>query len=422
MVQRLLKRLGILPGHLAVSEKVMGVKDFFTMVLRIAWESRKTLMFLLRRRGLKAALNFIYVKLFVPGGEGSGGGAYFFLGPLIKRFPRLAPYPRYVEIEVTTVCNRKCLICEHTYWKDGQQDIRHLSFEEFKHTADQFPGLKWANLTGEGSAFLNKDYMKMIRYLKEKHIPVFLVDHLDAMDENTMRELIEVGVDGIYLSIDGATKETYEKIKVGCDFDEVTANVRRLLELKQEMKSLTPVLWFRMVVNTLNVHEMPQFIEMVSSLGSRESFGPGSYVDYAGLLEFEEIKHLKVPRIPDEIMAATVGKMKEHHTPVVFAHTEDEKLPPLEDCLAWMEPYIMMGGYVVPCCGVMMSNRRQWLREHSFGNIFEQPCRDIWNSERYKRFRALINKPNAPVPLFCAGCRAYDTTGRARKYGIDMEL
>jgi MoaA/NifB/PqqE/SkfB family radical SAM enzyme len=400
----------------------MGSKYFFGMVLRIAWESRKTLIFLLRRRGLRAALNFIYVKLFVPGGEGSGGGAYFFLGPLIKRFPRLAPYPRYVEIEVTTVCNRKCLLCEHTYWKEGEQEMRHLTYEEFKHTVDQFPGLKWTNLTGEGSAFLNPDYIKMIRYLKEKQIPVFLVDHLDSMSEKTMRELIEIGVDGIYVSMDGATKETYEKIKVGCNFDRVVANLRRFLELKQEMKSLTPVFWFRMVLSTLTVHEMPEFIELVNSIGSRERLGPGSYIDFAGLLEFKEIEHLKVPKIPDEIMAATLAKMREHDVHVVLAHSEVEKLPPLEGCIAWMEPYIMMGGYVVPCCSVMMSNRRQWLREHSFGSIFEKPFKDIWYSERYERFRALINRPHGQVPLFCMGCRAYGSTERAQKYGVDEKL
>jgi len=419
MLRRLVSRLGLIPGHLIVTEREIGTRELFAMLIKIAWAFRGTAFYLLRKKGIRATLKFLYVKLFVPGGEGSGGAALFLIGPLIKRFPRLAPYPRYIEMEVITVCNRKCILCEHTYWNE---ENRHLSFEEFKHIVDQFPKLKWTNLTGEGSAFLNRDYIKMIRYLKEKDIPVYLVDHLDSIDKETARELVEIGVDGIYVSIDGATKETYEKIKVGCNFDRMVQNLNYFLELKKEMKSPIPVFCFRLVVNTLNVHEMPQFIELVSSFGNRELLGAGSYVDFAGLLDFPEIKHLKVDNVPQEILKATIAKMREHDVHVVFAHTEVQKLPPLESCLCWMEPYIMMRGYVVPCCSVLMSNRREWLREHSLGNVFDKPFNDIWYSERYKAFRKLINRPQGKVPLLCLGCRSFDTTEGAKKYGVDMEL
>jgi MoaA/NifB/PqqE/SkfB family radical SAM enzyme len=82
----------------------------------------------------------------------------------------------------------------------------------------------------------------------------------------------------------------------------------------------------------------------------------------------------------------------------------------------------MMGGYVLPCCAVLMSNQREFLRMHSFGNVFEKPFREIWYSERYKRFRQTVNNPKAKVPLFCKGCRAFDTSVRERKYGVDFSL
>lgn len=409
-----------LPGGLRHTAEIYGVGETFLWILRTAWSYKRTIMYLLKKRGIRAVSNFLYVKIFVPAGEGAGAASYFFLGPLVRRFPSLAPYPRYIEIEITTACNKKCILCEHTYWKD--QPIRHLNFDEFKHIVDQIPKLKWTNLTGEGDAFLNPDYIKMIKHLKSKDVPVYLVDSFDLINENIAKQLVEIGVDGIYISLDGSTKETYNKIKVGCDFDRTIRNIKNLIKLKKKMKSPIPELCFRFVVTTLNVHEMPQFVELVSSLGDKKALGDGSRVEFCGLLEFEEIKHFKVPEIPKNILQATINKAKELNVDVMFCHAEPETHPPIEHCLAWMEPYIMIGGYVLPCCSVLMSNQRTFLRYHSFGNVFNKSFKEIWFSERYSRFRYLVNKGQSKLPLFCKGCRSYDTIERERKHGIDKEL
>ncbi|KKL09877.1 hypothetical protein LCGC14_2561510, partial [marine sediment metagenome] len=47
--------------------------------------------------------------------------------------------------------------------------------------------------------------------------------------EPQMRNLIKWGVDRIYWSLDGVTKETYEKIRVGANFDKVVENVKKLI-------------------------------------------------------------------------------------------------------------------------------------------------------------------------------------------------
>lgn len=409
----------ILPGGLPLSQEILGTKEIFAMILRVAWAYRRTMKYMLRKGGIRAVVNFLFVKIFVPIGEGSGAAAYFIVGPMIRRFPQLAPYPYNIEVEITTRCNKRCIVCEHTYWNEPSVD---LSFEDFRKIVDQFPRLKWVNLTGEGDAFLNRDYLKMIRYLKMKKVPVYLVDSFDLINEEIAKELVEMGVDGIYVSMDGATKETYEKIKVGCSFERSIKNIKNLIELKKKMESPIPELCFRYVVTTLNVHEMPKFVELVRSFGDRNSLGDGSRLEYCGLLVFDEIEHLNVPKIPEEIIQKTIMEMRKHNVNMVFCHTEPAKHPSINHCLNWMEPYIMIGGYVLPCCAVLMSNKREFLRQHSFGNIFEKSFKDIWYSERYRKFRQTVTKPDAKMPLLCKDCRAYETREREQKYGIDMEL
>jgi len=384
----------------------------------------RTVKYLLKTRSLRAVYNFLFIKSFVlAGGEGTGTAAFMFIRPLLKLLPQLksyiALYPRVLEIEITTRCNKRCIVCEHTYWKEK---IEELSFDNFRKIVGQFPKLKWVNLTGEGDAFLNKDYLKMIDYLKSKDIPVYLVDSFDLIDEKSAKELIRMGVDGIYVSMDGATKETYERIKVGCRFEEVISNMKKLVELKKAMNSPIPELCFRYIVTTLNVHEMPQFVELIHSLGDKESLGDSSYIEFVGLLTFKEVEHLFVPEIPEEILQTTMKKAEELDIRVVFSHASKSKLLHMKHCANWMEPYIMMGGYVMPCCAVLMSNKRPFLRKYSFGNILEEPFKEIWYSERYKKFRKAVPRSKGEVPILCRGCRAYDTSEREYKYGVTEEI
>ena len=78
----------------------------------------------------------------------------------------------------------------------------------------------------------------------------------------------------------------------------------------------------------------------------------------------------------------------------------------------------MLPGYVLPCCAVMMSNNRRWLRRCSFGNLFRDGFVDVWNDVKYSRFRELLLKKDAPLPEICFGCRAMQTFDRAREFGI----
>lgn len=381
---------------------------------------KRTVKYLLKKRGLRAAYNFLFIKSFIAaGGEGTSNWIGKFFDPIFKTFPKinpmLVPFPNVTEIEITNVCNKKCIICEHTYWNEPNLE---LNFNDFKKIVDQFPKLKWVNLTGEGDAFLNKDYIKMIEYLKSKDIPVFLVDSFDLINEEISKKLIELRVDGIWISFDAATKETYEKIKIGCKFEKSLNNIKKLIELKSKIGSPIPEVCFRYIINTLNVCEMPKFIELVHSLGDRSALGDGTIVEFAGLLVFNEVKNLYVPEVPKDILEETLRKAKQLDVILSFSHANKYKLPPLHHCRAWMEPYIMMGGYVMPCCAVLQNKDRILLRQHSFGNILELDMKRIWNSNKYKKFRNLIPDKKAKVPILCRGCRAYNTNEREKKYGI----
>ena len=183
---------------------------------KLLWHSRGIIWFLNKKRGFRSAYNFILVKLFVK----EAGPAV--MNPLYSIFPSLAPYPTQIEVEATTRCHLKCAICERSYWKEKPDD---MSFDNFLKLVNQFPRLKWVGFAGIGSNFLNQNYIKMMKYLKDKNVYVSFVDHFDRTTADISKEIVAIGVDQIEISMDGATKETYEKIKVGTNFERSIKNL-----------------------------------------------------------------------------------------------------------------------------------------------------------------------------------------------------
>ncbi|MGC8976234.1 MAG: radical SAM protein, partial [Candidatus Ratteibacteria bacterium] len=209
-------------------------------------------------------------------------------------------YPVFIEIEVTTRCNLKCIICEHTYWNEP---VRDMSFEEFKKIVDQFPYLCWIGLTGIGESFLNKDFIKMLEYVKKKKIFVELYDTFYFIDGKIAEKLIKIKIDRIFASIDAAEKDTYEKIRVGSDFNKVLNNIEYLFKLKKDRNSKYPIIDFHFIVNKINYNQIPKFIEMVDKI----RYGFSTTIQFTKMLHnFPEIENLFTEISPEIIKDAEV--------------------------------------------------------------------------------------------------------------------
>ena len=85
--------------------------------------------------------------------------------------------------------------------------------------------------------------------------------------EHVLEDLVKYQVRRITVSIDGASSETYQKYRVGGDFERVIANVRKLNEYKKAYKSEYPRLRWQFIVFDHNVHELRAAQDMAKSLG-----------------------------------------------------------------------------------------------------------------------------------------------------------
>lgn len=344
---------------------------------------------LVRHNGLRYGLNYFHFHLF-----------YGTKNSLLTYLLYLAtPYPSYLEIEVTTRCNLRCIICEHTYWKEK---AREMSWEEFKSIIDQFPKLKWIGLTGIGESFLHPDFLRMLKLVKSRNIYVELYDNLYFIDKNISAELISLKIDRILASVDGATKETYEKIRVGSDFKRVISNIKTLLELKRKERAFFPQIDFHFIVCRENMKEVLPFIQLVASLDPSKS----CTINFTRMLHpFEEVKELAVT-VPPELLVRAEKKAKELGILIRWSANTAAIKPPIKKCTEWTMPFIFVDGSVIPCCAGNEANRRPFQVKHALGNIFTTGFAQIWRSENYQNLRKMLG--NGKTPATCSDCCIYE--------------
>ena len=351
------------------------------------------LQYMFREKGLKYTWNY----LFMASTYNNDFIRYLLLTKLYRWF---VFYPRYFEVEVTTRCNLKCIMCEHTYWKERSQD---LSLAEFMRIIDQFPKLKWIGTTGIGSSFLNKDFPGMLQYVKSRNenIYVELFDSFTALGSDTIQQVVEQGlIDRWIASVDGATRETYEKIRVGADFDTVKSNVKQLIETKERHGTNFPELSFHFVISKENYREVPQFVELVASLSRGRNIG----ILFSHLLhDFSEIDNL-VFEIPHDLKLEAERIARENDIKLNWGKNIRERQS-INRCTEWSMPFIFADGSVVQCCASNEANRRQFQIDHRMGNVLQTGFESVWHGNRFRSLRNMIHKGMVPEP--CNACTIY---------------
>ncbi len=315
---------------------------------------------------------------------------------LHKRFPKLPFSPRSVQIECTTRCNLKCTMCEISYWTEKPAD---LQFENIQQMVAHLPRLKRVDLTGIGEALMNPKFMEIVQFLKGQGIYVTLNDNFTLMTELTARRLVELEVDQIFVSLDGATQETYEQIRRGAKFETVIANVQRLLAIKEQLSKKLPEVKINCVVTLSNYPELPDLIELAHTLGI-------GMVQFVNVITFEDTAQLGTQDLQrvQGIFQKTVARAQA--LGVLVKIELFDKLPVQQCDFPWTRNFVTYDGYVHPCCYTTQNGDRTAQNQRSLGNLIEHSFADLWCGPEYVAFREKMKQ--GILPYQCKNCPKYD--------------
>ena len=152
-------------------------------------------------------------------------------------------FPKMVIVNVSYVCNAKCVHCVHTIHPSSRTVVGDGIFvkdEVFKKMADEC-GQHGAliRVTGTGKPLLHPNIINLIKYAKQKGCRVSMITNGSLLSHDKAKLLLDYGIDGIEFSVDAMSKVTYEKIRKGLKFEKLIDNISYLRKLRDEMNSST---------------------------------------------------------------------------------------------------------------------------------------------------------------------------------------
>ena len=126
--------------------------------------------------------------------------------------------PYMIDWAITNRCNLNCLHCR------GMAD-EELEEKTILKVAKEIASLKprWIIIEG-GEPLLRRELLEIIKIIFENKIKVYLISNGMLFNEDLPRRFAELDVN-LMISIDGADKESYEKIRRGASFEKLKKSV-----------------------------------------------------------------------------------------------------------------------------------------------------------------------------------------------------
>lgn len=252
--------------------------------------------------------------------------------------------PLEIGIEVTNVCNLRCLMCPYSEMVSKKTRLqRRMSYALFKKIIDEIASFaELIYLHGLGEPLLHPQIFKFINYAKEMDIRVGISTNAMLLDKKRSKKLLDSGIDYVILAMDGATKETYEKIRVGGNFEQVEANIKNFLQMKKERKKKPFV--------------VIQFIAMPENEKEADLF-----------LTRWQGKEADVVRIKPKIALKDKDKKdRAKNVPYCFH--------------VFRQLNIYSDGTVIPCCEDVHGR-------YPLGNVKKESLKELWNSSKMQNLR-----------------------------------
>ncbi len=179
----------------------------------------------------------------------------------------LVSRPIHIQIETTTRCNLGCIQCGlHSYALKN----RDLDVEVLLDLAKKlFPTAGSVVFSDTGEALMYSWLDTVFELVRQYKIPVAgFFTNGTLLDDKAVAAILASGMAFVNVSIDGATPETYERIRLGARFSEVMGNLRRLTDQRRKKGSRFPIVQVNFVGMRENIEEFPRLVEMVADAGA----------------------------------------------------------------------------------------------------------------------------------------------------------
>ena len=278
-------------------------------------------------------------------------------------------YPTTVVLELVNRCDLECVMCYQGFRNDAEkftvdETILDKIFNDFKKNK-----LSALMLTAS-EPLLYKHFDKVLKRAEEAEImDVFIFTNGNLLNEKNSRLILNSCVTRLFVSIDAATEETYNKVRIPVSkrlleenrLRKLENNVKNFIKLKNDLNKRLPLTRVSFVALKENSHE----VELFKS-------------KWENIVDSVEIQRETSIKVYDKIKNYRGKELKNYNC----------NKP-------WGDMAIYSNGLVGPCCNLVG-------RKTPIGNIKDNSIKEIWNGSKMTELRNGF-KNNNPNDI-CKSC------------------
>ncbi len=285
--------------------------------------------------------------------------------------------PFELHLELTNLCNCKCIFCPYQFQTRSTQFMSDEIFEKSVSDFCEIGGGSVCLMPIVGDALIDPKFLERVRYLR-KHPEIdriFLTTNGVLLDQFGINEIIESGITSMDISTSGFHEDSYKRLHQSNSYLQMKINVHELLE--KNSKAANPIQITLAIRTDRTLEDVMSDPDMQPILNHNPAVDfTWSYTSANGRITAENLPaSMKLRKL-------TIKK---------------------EACVqTYNGPIVLPDGKVLICSCVAASGGEQNLQ---IGHILENDLKSIWTSNIAKKFRATFGTPQ--LNPTCNKCDMY---------------
>jgi len=299
---------------------------------------------------------------------------------------------RLFQVEAAIACNLKCVMCP---WREIAKKVSHhgiLTQEIWESIRPYLGQVTSVDFTGGGEPLLQPKLTGWIADAKAAGCETGFLSNGLLLKKEKLEKILDAGIDWICISMDGATAEMYNKIRVGSNFDRVCENVAHIASMRDDS---VPKTMINFVLMAMNFHQVEEIVQLAARLGvDQVNFKQCDVIrgeHGKGLGLFGPCETREIRRLRKSLDKARRFAKKLNVLTTAFAFVPEEQPVCEQDPRNSM--FIRYDGTVAPCINLALGGPTTFLGKEvtmpsvHYGCLPQDNIMDVWESETCNFYR-----------------------------------
>jgi MoaA/NifB/PqqE/SkfB family radical SAM enzyme len=331
-----------------------------------------------------------------------------------------------VYIEPTVECNLNCITCFRNAWDQPMGRMSEETFEQILTGLKEFEPIPSVYFGGIGEPLFHPKTIEWVAKAKSLGVKVELITNGTLLTEKKSRGLIDAGLDVLWVSLDGASPETYADVRMGAEFPNIIKNLKRFAKMRKASHHPRPEIGIAFLAMKRNIADLPKVLWLGKSFKTKyysvSNVQPATAEMQTECLyqqTMHNIAYLDAPSLPRlslpkmDFNEVTRNALFEAFNSQLNVNFAGNNWGGANDTCSFVEEGTMSvawNGDVSPCWELMhthtsfLNGYERLHRKHVIGNVADHPLLDLWMEPGYVAYREKLHNFSYAPCTFCGGC------------------